>query len=250
MDKLTVHICTNTDWGGAETRALARALAYGDGATVLCASSAKEVRRRMSAAGVPVIGGKFTGWFASLNLSRIFRHLPQQGLCRIYVHTLSAEVLNLVTKSVELSGREDLTVYYADMPLELPPHPVTPPQPDATPILMWLGRITPECGLAELIEALGRLTDRPWQLKVVGHGQAKTVMPLVNRTRALGMAERVEWTGYADDVYAHMHGVHFGVVTRKEPEQRTVTVEFGAAGVPVICGSDAGNLYKELSTRI
>ncbi|MDE7388440.1 MAG: glycosyltransferase [Muribaculaceae bacterium] len=242
-----VHICADSEWGGAESRALQCALSSADDAIVVCAG-AKPVMERFTAAGVKALGGKYSGLFASLNLSRVFRHLPA-GQCRLHIH--SPQVRPLVERSVQLAGRADLIVSPTTPAHTWPRRRVTSPAPDSVPTLMWMGRITPDCGLSALIEALGRLPgDSDWQLRIAGIGEARTVMPLVNRTRALAIADRVKWIGYTTDVFSAMNGVNLGVVTRTDPQHRTVTAEFASAGVPVICGTSSDSLFNELSSLL
>ena len=102
---------------------------------------------------------------------------------------------------------------------------------------MWHGRINPEKGLDTLIEALGSLTSRQWQLKLAGTGQARDVSPLVRRIRELDMADRVEWLGYVNDVPAEIReqNVFVGVLPSRVPEAFGLALlDYMSCGVPVI----------------
>mgnify|MGYP000326121131 CR=1 FL=1 len=108
---------------------------------------------------------------------------------------------------------------------------------DAVPVIMWHGRINPEKGLDTLIEALGSLTSRQWQLKLAGTGQARDVSPLVRRIRELDMADRVEWLGYVNDVPAEIReqNVFVGVLPSRVPEAFGLALlDYMSCGVPVI----------------
>ncbi|MDE6316733.1 MAG: glycosyltransferase [Muribaculaceae bacterium] len=241
-----VHICADSHWDGAESRALACALASPNDAIVVCTGN-KTITTRMQQAGLKTIPAKFIGMFAPLNLSRIFRHLPA-GRCELSLH--SAEVKNTIEKAITLSGRNDLTLKDRINIPELPRHIVAPPLPDQQPQLMWLGHINRQSGLETLIEALGRLNNRQWTLKVVGEGDSPTVMPIVHRTRALGIDRQVKWTGYTDNVFAQMDHMNLGIITRSEQPDRMTAKEFAAAGITVIHGTDTETLYQLLTAHI
>ena len=239
-----IHICADKDWGGAETRALLGARC--SSGIVICADSSR-VARRMEASGVETLRCSFSGMFASISLSRILRHLPV-GECRIMVH--SPGVCRLVAEAVKLAGRKDLCLLPEVEVPAIPPQDVTLSATGTEPLLLWIGRITPDCGLMSLIEVLGRLSERQWRLRVIGEGEAGTVMPVVKRARSLDIASRIEWVGYVDDIYPQMQGTTGGIVTREEPTSRTVYREFAAASVPVICGTDSETLFNALSSTL
>lgn len=241
-----VHICADSHWDGAESRALACALASPHDAIVICTGE-KTITTRMQRAGLRTMPAKFNGMFAPLNLSRILRHLPP-GNCELSLH--SAEIQNTIEKAIALSGRKDLTLKKQINIPELPRHTVAPPLPDQKPQLMWLGHISRQSGLETLIEALGRLNNRQWTLKVVGEGDSSTVMPIVHRTRALSIDRQVQWTGYTDNVFAQMDHVNLGIITRAEQPSRMAAKEFAAAGITVIHGTDTETLYQLLTTHI
>lgn len=242
-----VHICANKSWGGAETRAQLSAISKADSSVVICADS-DNVLRRMRSKGITAYGCKMSGIFASVNLSRVLRHLPDEE-CVVTVH--SPEVLSLVKSAISLSGHRHIRL---SEEYEMPVFPKIIDRIEASgdeTIFLWLGRITPDCGLAALIDALGHFADKDdWRLRVYGEGDAKVAMPLVNRSRALGIDRRVEWGGYVEDVYEKMNGAGYGIVTRLNPDSRTVTHEFSAAGLPAIFGSDSDTLRKRLAELI
>lgn len=238
-----VHICADGYWDGAESRALACALAATGDSVVVCDAD-KRIVSRMERAGVRIMQARFSGLFAPLNLSRILRHLPD-GRCDLYLH--SPEIRALVSQAIALSGRSDLMLADGVPEPHLSPVVVKAPEPGQVPLLMWLGRITSRSGLPELIEALGRLGDRRWTLKVVGEGDSRTVMPIVRRTVALGIDMKVQWDGYVDDVFSHMDGVSLGVITSHDASDCMAAREFAAAGIPTVCGTDSDALYQLLN---
>ncbi len=241
----SIHICGNQRWRGAETRALLLARDSSERSVVITAAGSDAVRR-FAAAGVEAYAARLSGMFASINLSRLLRHAPEE--CRhIYVHSIN--VKDMVVKAVGMSGRKDLVVC-ADIPepcYSPSSSALTGPEPGGEPILVWIGSINSECGLDRLIETLGRLTHLPWRLRIVGEGESREVMPLVRRARALQMDGRIEWIGYVHDVYSAMNGASYGIVCRDDPGSSTVYKEFAAASFPVVFASDTELLFKRLS---
>lgn len=61
--------------------------------------------------------------------------------------------------------------------------------------LVYIGAITRDCGLSEVIRALDGCTHSNWHLDVCGTGRGSDVMGIVRRVRADGMSDRVNWRG-------------------------------------------------------
>ena len=103
------------------------------------------------------------------------------------------------------------------------------------PVIMHHGRISPEKGLGVLFDALARIADLPWRLRIAGEGKAADVGPLKQQTVRLGIADRVEWLGFRPDVHAIIPTAAIGVVpsTWREPFGLAV-LDYMAHGVPVV----------------
>ncbi|WP_295730171.1 glycosyltransferase family 4 protein [uncultured Muribaculum sp.] len=114
------------------------------------------------------------------------------------------------------------------------PVPSDIPHIDA-PVIMHHGRISPEKGLDVLLDALASLTDLPWHLRIAGEGKAQHVGPLKQQAVRLGIADRVEWLGFRDDIHAIIPSATIGVVpsTWREPFGLAV-LDYMAHGVPVV----------------
>lgn len=217
-----IHICGDKVWRGAETRAMLCAQAA-DKSMVVCADS-REVRTRFEGAGIPLMTCTLSGAFAPLSLSRVLRHLPD-GECIVYVH--SQELITVVEKALAIAGRGNVTLA-AQAPS--PSFPSPDIEKGAENAFVWVGRITPDSGLDRAIEAFARFNCPEKSLKIIGQGDARDVMPLVNRTRALGINDKVRWTGYIPDIYPELNGAGRAIVT----SGHTVAAEFEAVGLPVI----------------
>lgn len=223
-----VHVTADTNvWTGASTTALLCALAE-PGSIFLTAGNA-DLRSRAERSGVSPVACPMSGWFASLNVSRVLRHLPGSEF-EIFLH--SPEARKAFEGALRLVGRPEPMRIAAERPWpEFPPVEVSRPEPGAEPLLMWLGNITPASNLRQVIEELGARADRPWRLRVVGQGEAKTVSPILKRTKALGIADRIEWIGLSLNPYEQMNGVSAGIVADKNS---VAAREFAAAGIPIV----------------
>lgn len=78
--------------------------------------------------------------------------------------------------------------------ISLPDNPVTHDDSHEL-VVIWGGRITADCRLDHVIEAMGMTHHTPVKLIVAGQGEARCAMPLVRRAKALGIDARVEWLG-------------------------------------------------------
>ena len=122
----------------------------------------------------------------------------------------------------------------------MPPEPA-PKTPSDTVRLLYAGRIAPEKGIDVLIDALATLGDLPLRLTVAGVGNAKTVMPLMEKCRRLGLEERVDWAGHVDDIYTAISDADIGVLPTTVPESFGLAVlEFMSQGVPPIASNAGG----------
>lgn len=222
-----IHLTADTDvWTGASTTAQLSALAA-DSAVVISAGS-DEVLNRLRRCGLEVVSCPMTGMLGALNLSRALRHVKGSEF-EVYVHSLGFDAV--VAGALKLVGRSEKMTLVASRPQPaFPPVEVIRPLANAEPLIMWLGNITQNSGLAELIEQLGTRTDKPWRLRVVGQGRARVVSPILKRARSLGIDSRIEWVGYSANPYEQMNGVSAAIVGN---ERSVVAREFEAASIPV-----------------
>lgn len=218
-----IHITADKDvWTGASTTALLCARQAPE--AVVVSAGNDEVLQRLRNGGVTVIPCPMSGPFASLNLSRALRHIEGTEFT-VYVH--SPEKIKAVESAIKLTGRrEPMTL----LPRVMPQFPTVEVAQPTDCLIMWLGNITEGCGLRELIDDLGRNADKQWRLRVVGQGKASVVTPIIKRTKALEIANRIEWVGYSDNPYRHMAGVSAAIVN--DPDS-VVAHEFAAAAIPV-----------------
>lgn len=122
----------------------------------------------------------------------------------------------------------------------LPNATPTPPPPDpARPkdpvVILFLGRLTADKGLPQLIDALASLAGLPsWRAVLAGNGDMQSVRDLV-RTR--GLQDRVEIPGWAGpaEVDRLLRSAHIFVLPSFAENLPVSIIEAFAYRVPVIC---------------
>lgn len=117
------------------------------------------------------------------------------------------------------------------------------------PLLAFTGRLVPEKGAADLLEAVAILAGSLPDVRVVIIGDGPEREALERRARALGIERRVHFTGWLapPDVRAHLHASDIFVgPSRPAPDgwveaQGLTFVEAMLAGLPVVA-SDIGGI--------
>jgi glycosyltransferase involved in cell wall biosynthesis len=102
----------------------------------------------------------------------------------------------------------------------------------------FVGRLSPEKGLRELLEALRRVR-RAVELEVVGEGPLAG--PLVRQGTVPGLAGRVRWHGFRDDPLRYLQGWHLLVVPSHREGCPYAVLEALGSGRPVL-GTRVGGL--------
>jgi glycosyltransferase involved in cell wall biosynthesis len=109
------------------------------------------------------------------------------------------------------------------------------------PRLLFVGRIVHQKGLDVLLNALGELKSRSWQLNVVGDG------PRIERLQAqaqqLGIAERVHFDGWLsrEQLPAAYAQANLFVYPSRHEGMPNAVLEAMASGLPVLATRIAGN---------
>jgi glycosyltransferase involved in cell wall biosynthesis len=112
------------------------------------------------------------------------------------------------------------------------------------PIILALGRLVPEKDFALLIRAFARL-DRPGaKLVIIGHGPLK--QELADQARTLGVADRVEMPGYANEPWAYFERARLCAVSSRSESFSNVVVEAMAHGLFVVA-TDCGGPREIIS---
>jgi glycosyltransferase involved in cell wall biosynthesis len=149
------------------------------------------------------------------------------------------------------SARRKAVIAYPGLPAEAFA-PVTVPA--APPVVGIIGRVSPTKGQREFLGAASIVArSRPdVRFRVVGgalFGEDDYEAELRDRAAALGLGDRVEFTGWVDDVAVRLRELTVLVHASPVPEPfGQVIVEAMAAGVPVIAAA-AGGVPEILDPR-
>ncbi len=109
--------------------------------------------------------------------------------------------------------------------------------PDSGPLrILCVGRLIERKGQHHLIEAVKRLTDAGMdvRLELVGTGDAQPVNEA--QAQALGIADRVHFSGYVprEEIAAHYASAHVFVLPSYNEGMSVATLEAMASGLPII----------------
>jgi glycosyltransferase involved in cell wall biosynthesis len=117
-------------------------------------------------------------------------------------------------------------------------------------ILLTLGRIHPKKGTDLLIEAFARVchTDRDFQLVIAGPDQCGWKAELEQRAVALGIAERITWTGMlrGELKWGAMAAAELFVLPSHQENFGIVVAEALSCGLPVLI-SNRINIWREIA---
>jgi glycosyltransferase involved in cell wall biosynthesis len=108
--------------------------------------------------------------------------------------------------------------------------------PDAAPLLLGLGRLHPNKAFDVLIDALAALPTA--QLWLAGEGGQRA--PLERRAAERGVAARVRWLGWRDDVASLLAAADILVCPSRHEPLGNVVIEAWAHGVPVVAAESQG----------
>lgn len=111
------------------------------------------------------------------------------------------------------------------------------PEPTKGPITaMYLGRLAPEKGLEQLIDALVILKSMKIRLKIVGTGHPDYVDSLRRRALSAGVMHMIDWPRHKENTEDFIRISHFGVLPSAAPEAFGMSnIEFMKEGRPIIC---------------
>ncbi len=107
-------------------------------------------------------------------------------------------------------------------------------------IAMYLGRLAPDKGLEDLIDALVILKGMKLRLRIVGTGHPDYVDSLRRRALTAGVMHMIDWPRHKENTKDFIRTSHFGVLPSVAPEAFGMSnIEFMKEGRPIIC-SDNG----------
>lgn len=107
-------------------------------------------------------------------------------------------------------------------------------RPVAGPVIAAIGRISPEKGQMDLVEALGILKSRGCDVSAVFAGDGPDKPAVIARVRALGLEDRVCLAGYIDQTPRLLEETHLLVLPSHTEGLPNVALEALAMNVPVL----------------
>jgi len=114
------------------------------------------------------------------------------------------------------------------------------------PILLSVGRLTPQKDPLMTIEALAGLKDRPWRLVMLGEG------PLADdcrrRAAALGISDRVDFPGYVPDTSPWFAKARLFLLSSRYEELPAVLFEALAARCPIVSTAASASVVQALDS--
>ena len=116
------------------------------------------------------------------------------------------------------------------------PTAMAPQRPHGGALALALGRLHPNKGFDLLLDALAMTDDI--HLWIAGEGALRE--DLDRQARDLGIAERVRFLGWRDDVWALMKVADFLVCASRHEPLGNVVIEAWAAGLPVVATASDG----------
>lgn len=113
-------------------------------------------------------------------------------------------------------------------------------QPLASPVLASIGRLSPEKGHADLIEAVGIVVNRGYRLSVVLVGDGPERSKLLEMVRTRGLNAVVHMPGYANDSARFLEDIDLLVLPSHTEGLPNAALEALAMEVPVLATAVGG----------
>ncbi|MDE6397528.1 MAG: glycosyltransferase family 4 protein [Muribaculaceae bacterium] len=113
--------------------------------------------------------------------------------------------------------------------------------------LLYTGRVSEEKGIDVLIKSLAIIKNTRLKLIIAGTGPESLTDSLKKLASELGVSDRIEWTGFLEDVYSEIRSADICVAPSRWREPFGLTIiEFMSQGKPVITTSNGDK--KEIIT--
>ena len=133
-------------------------------------------------------------------------------------------------------SEEDINLHVIHNSVNLNLRPVVP-EPDKGPVTaMYLGRLAPDKGLEDIIDALAMLKGLKLRLRIVGTGHPDYVDSLRRRALTAGVMHMIDWPRHKENTEEFIRMSHFGILPSCAPEAFGISnIEFMKEGRPIIC---------------
>lgn len=125
-------------------------------------------------------------------------------------------------------------VIHNSLNIELSPVVAEPSKGPVT--AMYLGRLAPNKGLEELIDALVIIQPMKIRLRIVGTGHPDYVDSLRRKALTAGVMHMIDWPRHKENTEDFIRMSHFGVLPSSAPEAFGMSnIEFMKEGRPIVC---------------
>lgn len=113
-------------------------------------------------------------------------------------------------------------------------------EPSKGPVTaMYLGRLAPDKGLEDLIDAMALLKGIKLRLRIVGTGHPDYVDSLRRRAVTSDVMHMIDWPRHKDNTEDFIRMSHFGVMPSVGPEAFGMSnIEFMKEGRPIVCSNN------------
>ena len=131
---------------------------------------------------------------------------------------------------------DDINAEVIHNSLNIELQPVVPEPSKGPATAMYLGRLAPDKGLEELIDALVILKSMKIRLRIVGTGHPDYVDSLRRRALNAGVMHMIDWPRHKENTEEFIRMSHFGVLPSSAPEAFGLSnIQFMKEGRPIIC---------------
>jgi glycosyltransferase involved in cell wall biosynthesis len=103
---------------------------------------------------------------------------------------------------------------------------------DGTPMILAVGRLTPQKNFGLLLDALALLRTNHWRLVLLGEGPEEAWLKA--KARELGIADRVTFVGFVQDTAHYYASAHMLVISSRWEDLPATALEAMGAGCRVV----------------
>lgn len=153
----------------------------------------------------------------------------------IFVSEIAKRVFLAGWSQRKILSAQDPRLHVIHNSLNIQLQPISP-EPDKGPVTaIYLGRLAPDKGIEDIIDALVRMKDMKFRIRMVGTGHPDYVDSLRNKAVEQGVMSMIDWPRHKENTRDFIRNSHFGVSPSRAQEAFGLSnIECMAEGRPVI----------------
>lgn len=153
----------------------------------------------------------------------------------IFVSEIAKKVFLSGWRSRNVLSPYDPRLHVIHNSLNITLNPISP-EPEKGPVTaIYLGRLAPDKGIEQIIEALSKLKDLKLRIRMVGTGHPDYVDSLRGKAVEAGVMNMIDWPRHKENTIDFIRNSHFGVSPSCAQEAFGLSnIECMAEGRPVI----------------